>query len=73
MQPKAVPIRGDVILLQAFLKVVDAISTGGEVKWYLAENPVRVNGEEEARRGRQLRDGDVVELVDGRTFRVQAS
>ena len=72
MDPQPLRIRGDVVLLQALLKMTDAIGTGGEVKSYLAENEVRLNGEPEARRSKQLRDGDVVELPDGRVFRVVA-
>jgi ribosome-associated protein len=36
------------------------VDAGGEVKDYLAEVPVLVNGAPEARRGRQLHPGDVV-------------
>ena len=72
MDPQTVRIRGDVVLLQALLKMVDAIQTGGEVKTYLAENEIRVNGEPENRRSKQLRDGDVVELPDGRVVRIVA-
>jgi ribosome-associated protein len=55
-----VEIRGDMIRLGQLLKLADVVDAGGEVKDYLAEVPVLVNGEPEARRGRQLHPGDVV-------------
>lgn len=55
-----VPIRGDMIRLGQLLKLADVVDGGGEVKDYLAEVPVLVNGEPEDRRGRQLHPGDVV-------------
>jgi ribosome-associated protein len=58
----SVPIRGDVIRLGQFLKVADAVDQGSDVKALLATGAVTVNGEVEARRGRQLRVGDVVAL-----------
>ena len=51
----------DYITLQQCLKACDVISSGGQVKAFLAENPVLVNGESENRRGRKLRSGDIVE------------
>jgi ribosome-associated protein len=58
----SVPIRGDVIRLGQFLKVADAVDQGSDVKALLATGAVTVNGEVEARRGRQLRVGDVVAI-----------
>jgi ribosome-associated protein len=57
-----VPIRGDVIRLGQFLKVADAVDQGSDVKVLLATGAVTVNGEVEARRGRQLHLGDLVEV-----------
>lgn len=57
-----VAVRGDHITLGQLLKLVGAVGTGGEVKRYLAETPVQVNGEWENRRGRKLRPGDTVLL-----------
>jgi ribosome-associated protein len=48
------------IRLGQLLKLADVVEGGGEVKDYLAEVPVRVNGEREDRRGRQLHPGDTV-------------
>lgn len=55
-------MRGDMIRLGQLLKLAGVRDTGGEVKELLAEQGVRVNGEPEARRGRQLHPGDVVSV-----------
>ncbi|MCK1977539.1 S4 domain-containing protein YaaA [Jeotgalicoccus huakuii] len=49
------------ITLGQFLKHQNIIGTGGQAKWFLSENIVFLNGEEENRRGKKLHDGD--ELV----------
>lgn len=48
------------IRLGQLLKLADVVDGGGEVKDFLAEVDVVVNGEPEDRRGRQLHPGDVV-------------
>jgi ribosome-associated protein len=55
-----VPIRDDSIRLGQFLKLANLIDSGAEAKMVIADGEVMVNGEVELRRGRQLRDGDVV-------------
>lgn len=55
-----VPIREEVIRLGQLLKLSGLVDSGAEAKDVLAEGGVTVNGEPEARRGRQLRRGDVV-------------
>jgi ribosome-associated protein len=57
-----VPIRDASIRLGQFLKLADLVDTGADVKPLLADGDVRVNGEVETRRGRQLVPGDVVTL-----------
>ena len=52
----------DTIRLGQLLKLVDAVPTGAQVKDVLLGGDVRVNGEPEERRGRQLHRGDVVSL-----------
>jgi ribosome-associated protein len=59
-----IEIRGDMIRLGQLLKLADVVEGGGEVKDFLAEVDVRVNGEPEDRRGRQLHPGDVVRVGD---------
>jgi ribosome-associated protein len=59
-----VAIRGEMIRLGQMLKVAGVIDSGAEVKAFLAEQAVLVNGEREERRGRQLHPGDVVRVGD---------
>jgi ribosome-associated protein len=59
-----IPIRGESIRLGQLLKLAGVVEGGGEVKAFLAEQPVLVNGEPETRRGRQLHAGDVVQAGD---------
>ena len=61
-EPVDVPIRDDSIRLGQFLKLANLVESGAEAKPVIAAGEVRVNGETELRRGRQLREGDVVEL-----------
>lgn len=61
-EPVDVPVREEIIRLGQFLKLANLIDTGSEAKEVCPAGLVRVNGEVETRRGRQLRDGDVVEL-----------
>jgi ribosome-associated protein len=64
-----VEIRGDMIRLGQLLKLSGVVDSGGELKDVLAAQEVRVNGEPEVRRGRQLHPGDVV-LVGDEELRV---
>jgi ribosome-associated protein len=63
---RTVPLRPgeDSIRLGQLLKLADLVESGAEVKDVLIAGAVRVNGDPEERRGRQLRSGDVVQ-VDG--------
>ena len=64
-----VPIRDASIRLGQFLKLANLVESGAEAKPVIAGGLVRVNGEVETRRGRQLVLGDVVELA-GQAARV---
>ncbi len=55
-----IQIRGDMIRLGQLLKLADLAGSGADARDLLLENGVTVNGEIEARRGRQLHPGDVV-------------
>jgi ribosome-associated protein len=59
-----VEIRGDTIRLGQLLKLSGIAGSGAEAKALLLEYGVTVNGEPEARRGRQLHRGDVVAVGD---------
>lgn len=58
------------IRLGQLLKLVDVVDTGGAARALLESGAVRVNGEVETRRGRQLAPGDVVEVA-GETVTVR--
>ena len=59
-----VPVKADAgpIRLGQFLKLADLADSGSDAKELLEAGTVRVNGEPETRRGRQLVVGDVVEV-----------
>ncbi|KFL43683.1 RNA-binding protein S4 [Lysinibacillus sp. BF-4] len=63
-------IDSEFVTLGQLLKMTDAISSGGMAKWFLQENQVYVNGEVDDRRGRKLRDGDVVNIPGAGRFKV---
>lgn len=58
----------DYMTLGQMLKEATIISSGGQAKWFLAENTVFVDGEPENRRGRKLYPGMIVEVPDVGTF-----
>ena len=57
-----IEIQEDNIRLGQLLKVANLVSTGGEAKALIQGGEVRVNGEIETRRGRQLKHLDLIEL-----------
>ena len=64
-----VPIEDDMIRLGQFLKLAGIGDTGADAKSLITAGEVRVNGEIDLRRARQLRRGDVVVAL-GQTLRV---
>jgi ribosome-associated protein len=60
--PVDVPIHDESIRLGQFLKLANLVESGADAKPAVQSGRVRVNGEVETRRGRQLGRGDVVEL-----------
>lgn len=63
-------INTEYITLQQFLKIENIISSGGEAKYYLAENKVFVNNELENRRGKKLYPNDIVK-VEGKEYLIK--
>ena len=57
-----IEIRDESIRLGQFLKLAGFIDSGADAKNVLERGEVRVNGEVETRRGRQLAVGDEVSL-----------
>ena len=69
MVQKNIKLRKDeeYITLGVLLKIAGIIDTGGQAKYFLSENVVLVNGEEDNRRGRKLYHGDKIQ-VQGQVF-----
>ncbi len=57
---KTVKINTPYIKLEQFLKFESICQSGGEAKFFISDGNVKVNGEEETRRGRKLREGDII-------------
>ena len=60
---REIPIRGETIRLGQLLKLAGVVDSGSEVKMLLGAEAALVNYEPEARRGRQLKSGDRVQLA----------
>lgn len=55
-------ITTDFIRLDSFLKLCDAVQSGGHAKLVIQENEVKVNSEICSQRGKKLHPGDMVEF-----------
>ena len=55
-----IPVQTEFIRLDAFLKLANAVESGGQAKLAIQEGRVRVNGEVCLMRGKKLRPGDKV-------------
>lgn len=64
-----VPIRDDMIRLGQLLKLANLVEDGVEATELIKNGLVKVNGDIEERRGRQLHAGDAV-TVNGQTVRI---
>ncbi|HHV72171.1 MAG TPA: S4 domain-containing protein YaaA [Clostridia bacterium] len=67
---KNIEIKTPTIKLDQFLKWSGVVGTGGQAKIMLQEGIVKVNGEQEKRRGRQLKKGDLVEVGEIYKFKI---
>jgi ribosome-associated protein len=61
---KIIEINTDTINLDQFLKWANIVMSGGEAKYLIQEGKVEVNGEIELKRGKTLKDGDIVSLTE---------
>lgn len=59
---KKIPISTLPIRLGQFLKLAEMAQDGLEAKLHIQNGEVRVNGQVETRRGRQLANGDLISL-----------
>ena len=64
MQQRSVTIHTEFIKLEALLKLVNLVGSGGEAKVLIQEGQVSVNGEVCPMRGKKLRPGDRITFQD---------
>jgi ribosome-associated protein len=69
---KSIQIHTEFITLGQFIKLVGIVDTGGQVKAFLAEAEILVNGEKENRRGRKLYPDDQI-AVGSNTYVIHRS
>ncbi len=62
-----VPVKGE-IRLDRFLKWSNISATGGQSKILIMTGEIKVNGEVEKRRGRLLREGDIIQFKETEYF-----
>ncbi len=60
--PTTISITKEPIRLSQFLKLANVVQDGLEAKIRITEGEVLVNGQLEKRRGRKLRDKDIVQI-----------
>ena len=61
-EEKKIKINTDFIRLDSFLKICDAVQSGGHAKMVIQDSLVKVNGEICTMRGKKLRKGDRTEF-----------
>ena len=59
---KEVKIKDEFITLGQLLKLVDLVSTGGEVKYFLMNEKILVNNIQDNRRGKKLYKNDLINI-----------
>lgn len=72
MERTIIEIRDTYITLGQFLKLADLISSGGMAKPFLQQMEVFVNDELENRRGKKLRNQDVVKITNIGEFEIKS-
>lgn len=70
---KKISISTEFITLGQFLKVADIIDSGGMAKWFLSEHEVYVNNELDVRRGRKLRNNDIIDIPNYGKFLIEGT
>jgi ribosome-associated protein len=61
---KEIKISGEYIKLDSFLKYAEVASTGGHAKYLISEGMISVNGNIAHERGKKIRVGDRVKVVN---------
>jgi ribosome-associated protein len=65
-------IHTEFIKLQQALKLAGFLNQGSDVKFYLSQEQILVNGQVALERGKKLRNGDSVELIGSGKFKIIA-
>ncbi|MDE6787775.1 MAG: S4 domain-containing protein YaaA [Ruminococcus sp.] len=65
-----IKINTEFIKLDALLKFASLVSSGGEAKAIIQDGKVLVNGEVCTMRGKKIREGDTVSIIDGDEVKV---
>lgn len=60
-----IKITTEFIKLDALLKFASLVGSGGEAKMLIQDGQVLVNGEVCTMRGKKIRTGDTVKIIDG--------
>jgi ribosome-associated protein len=68
---ETVKIKGDFIKLDAMMKFLSLVGSGGEAKMAILDGLVSVNGEVCTMRGKKIRPGDVVSFC-GQDYSVRS-
>ena len=62
-------INTEFIKLDQFLKFANITENGADAKYLITNGYVKLNGDEEIRRGKKLYDGDIIEIdYEGQYF-----
>ncbi|VEU76323.1 RNA-binding S4 domain-containing protein [Mycoplasmopsis columboralis] len=59
-----VKIKGDSIKLSQFLKKIDETQSGGQSKFFIKNNSIKINGEAPQGRSSKIKPGDIVWVND---------
>lgn len=62
---RKIVLKNEYITLGQLLKHLNIIVNGADAKAFLADNDCWINGEPDYRRGRKIRNGDIVKFPDG--------
>lgn len=68
---KIVYIDTEFITMSQFLKLADLIQSGGQAKFFLKENNLFVNGEQEERRGKKLFINDIIKIENVGEYQIK--
>lgn len=66
---KEIKIKDEFITLGQFIKLIDLVLSGGEVKYFLTNNEVLINNELDSRRGRKLYKDDLIK-IEGNIYKI---